>query len=180
MPLKNISPGEYFRKFTVVHSTPPRQARQDHVYLEENGEFKQQRRPQLRKRPLNGTVALLQTFSCLFHLVQFVKCWQFFLELNSKRVDPRSRKQKEIRCLVFTSSTKREVRYVHVVVIQWRQRNVQKSVMHVQGCCFANLNLSLFWRSRWRRRRRCLIFLIINNVTIYVASYCCPFYCSLK
>ena len=31
----------------------------------------------------------------------------------------------------------------HVVVVQGRQRNVQKSVMHVQSCCFANLNLLL-------------------------------------
>ena len=30
----------------------------------------------------------------------------------------------------------------------WRLRNVQKSVMHVQGCFFANLNLLLFCRSR--------------------------------
>ena len=26
---------------------------------------------------------------------------------------------------------------MHVVVMQRRQRNVQKSVMHVQSCCFA-------------------------------------------
>ena len=26
----------------------------------------------------------------------------------------------------------------HVVVVQRRQRNVQKSVVHVQRCCFAN------------------------------------------
>ena len=30
----------------------------------------------------------------------------------------------------------------------YRQRNVQKSVMHVKRCCFANLNLLLFCRSR--------------------------------
>ena len=28
--------------------------------------------------------------------------------------------------------------------------------MHVQNCCFANLNLLLLWRSRRRRRRRIL------------------------
>ena len=28
--------------------------------------------------------------------------------------------------------------HFHVVVVQWRQRNLQKSVMHVQNCCFAN------------------------------------------
>ena len=42
----------------------------------------------------------------------------------------------------------------HVVVVQRRQRNVQKSVMHVQSCCFANLNLLLFCRSLCRRRHR--------------------------
>ena len=46
---------------------------------------------------------------------------------------------------MFTSSTKREIRHFHVVVVQGRQRNAQKSVMHVQSCCFANLNLLLFW-----------------------------------
>ena len=38
---------------------------------------------------------------------------------------------------MFTSSIKRENRDFHVVVVQWRQRNVEKSVMHVQSCCFA-------------------------------------------
>ena len=57
---------------------------------------------------------------------------------------------------MFTSSTKREIRHFHVVVVQWRQRNVQKSVMHVQSCCLANLNPLVFCRSPWRRRRRCL------------------------
>ena len=27
---------------------------------------------------------------------------------------------------------------------KWRQRNAQKSVMQVQSCCFANLNLYFF------------------------------------
>ena len=36
---------------------------------------------------------------------------------------------------MFTSSTKREIRHFHVVVVQRRQRNVQKSMMHVQSCC---------------------------------------------
>ena len=56
---------------------------------------------------------------------------------------------------MFASSTKREISHFHVVVVQWLQRNVQKSVMHVQSCCFANQNLLLFCRSRWRRLRRC-------------------------
>ena len=52
---------------------------------------------------------------------------------------------------------KRENRDFHVVVLQ---RNVQKSVMHVQSCCFAGLNQVLFCRPRCRRRSRCLSFLL--------------------
>ena len=33
---------------------------------------------------IKSEVALLQTLYCLFHLVQFVKCWQFFLELSAR------------------------------------------------------------------------------------------------
>ena len=64
---------------------------------------------------------------------------------------------------MFPSSTKREIRHFHVVVVQRRQRNVQKSVMHVQSCCFANLNLLLFCRSCCRRRRHCLNSLMLHR-----------------
>ena len=65
----------------------------------------------------------------------------FLSSLISKRLYRSSEKEKkEIRCLVFTSSTKREIRKFHVVNVQWRRRNVQ-SVMHVHSGCFANLNL---------------------------------------
>ena len=37
---------------------------------------------------------------------------------------------------MFTFSIKREIRHFYVVVVQKRQRNVQKSVMHVRSCCF--------------------------------------------
>ena len=42
------------------------------------------------------------------------------------------------------TKTKREIRYFYVAVVQWRQRNVHKSVMHVQSCCFAHLKLFPF------------------------------------
>ena len=54
--------------------------------------------------------ALLQTFSRLFHLDHFVKCWQFFLELNSKRLSQCLGKEIESRCPVFPSPKKREIR----------------------------------------------------------------------
>ena len=45
---------------------------------------------------------------------------------------------------MFPSSTKREIRHLHVVVVQRRLTNVQKSVMYVLSCCFANENYRLF------------------------------------
>ena len=45
---------------------------------------------------------------------------------------------------MFRSSTKREIRQFHVVVVQQRQRSVQKIVMYAQSFCFANLKLLLF------------------------------------
>ena len=56
-----------------------------------------------------------------------------FLELNSKVV---------VLCL--PSSTKREMKHFHFVVVQRRIRKKTKSVMHVQSCCFANLGPLLF------------------------------------
>ena len=117
-----------------------------------NSELKQRRQRRLRKRYLKSEFGLLPTLSRLFHFVQFVKCWQFLLDMNSKRLYRSRGKEQESRCLVLTSSTKPEIRQFYIVVVQG---NVLKSV-HTQSCCFANLNLLLFCRPRWRRRRRLL------------------------
>ena len=37
----------------------------------------------------------------------------------------------------------REIRKFHIAVVQQLQRNVQKNMMHVQSCCFANLHVHL-------------------------------------
>ena len=52
-----------------------------------------------------------------------------------------SKFRKKGDCFVFMSSTKCEIRLFHVIdiVVQRQQRNVEKSVMHVQSCCFANV-----------------------------------------
>ena len=49
-------------------------------------------------------------------------------------------KEKGPFCVLLSYSIKRahEIRTFHVAVVQPRLRNVQKSVMHVQSCCFAN------------------------------------------
>ena len=90
------------------------------------------------------------------------------MELNSKELYQSLGKEKENGCFVFPSSTKREIRHFHVVVVQRRLSNVQKSVMHVQRCYFANPNLLDFCRSRCRRRRRCLRWL---NTVLAVCEY---------
>ena len=65
-------------------------------------------------------------------------------------------KEKVTFCVVFTYFAKRapEIKKFHV-----DKKCKKKSVMHVQSCGFANLNLSVYFfsRSRYCRRRRCLI-----------------------
>ena len=50
-----------------------------------------------------------------------------FFEVDFKGLNQRSGKENKSCCLVFPSSTKREIRHFHVVVVQRRQRNVQKA-----------------------------------------------------
>ena len=38
----------------------------------------------------------------------------------------------KIRCRLFTSSIKREIRDFHAVVVQWRKEMYKKSMLHVQ------------------------------------------------
>ena len=99
---------------------------------------------------------------------QFLWSWI----LKHKALYQSSGKENENCCFVFPSWTKREIRHFHVVVVQRRQTNVQKSVMHVQSCYFANLNLLVYSRrSRCRRRRLCLSSLLIKvDTTVYFAA----------
>ena len=99
-----------------------------------------------RKRHLKSEFALPRTLKGLFHLVQFaqfVKCWQIVLELNSKGLCQSTGKEKESLCLLFTSSSRSEVRYFRVVVVQWRQEIYKKAwctykvvVLLIQTYCF--------------------------------------------
>ena len=60
--------------------------------------------------------------------------------LELKRGD-RARVQREMKefiTLPFPYSSELKIWSFHVVVVQKRHRNVQKSVLHVQSCCFAN------------------------------------------
>ena len=71
---------------------------------------------------LKSELALLQTLLCLIHLVQFVKCWQIFLELNSKRLSLSSGKEKKF---VFLCSRPGQKVKLGIFTSQsLRQRNV--------------------------------------------------------
>ena len=109
-------------------------------FLRTDWELKQKRRRRLRKRLFKSKVALLQKrYRAYSNSFNSSNVDNFFLDLNSKKLYQSSGKENESRCRVFTSSTKREIRHFYVVVVQRLQRNVQKSVMHVQSCCFAKL-----------------------------------------
>ena len=117
-------------------------------------ELKQQRQWRLQKHHLTSlgySISFSQTLAN-FSGVEF-----------QKELYRRWRKFEESRSLVFTSSKKREISHFHVVVVQWWQKNVPKIVMHVQSCCFVELNLLLFCRSCCRRRHRCLSSYYIIN-----------------
>ena len=108
--------------------------------------LKQQRRRRVRKRNLKSKFALLQTLSRLFHLVQVVsKCWQIFRSWILKDCIKVQETKKKVVVLSSHLPTNMKVgTFTPVVVVQWRQRNVRKNVMHVQNCWFANQTYCIF------------------------------------
>ena len=92
-------------------------------------------RQRQRKRSWKSEFAFFQSSLRLVQVTNFVKCRRTLLRLNSWEPYPGSEREGKFRRRLCTSSVHREIRHFHVVVVQWRQRNVQKSV---QNCCFAN------------------------------------------
>ena len=87
-----------------------------------------------RKRPFEKAFAFFQTLSRLFQSAENVKCRQISLELISWGPHlswERARKKNS------SSLVNREIRHFHVIVVQWRNGNVPKSVMHVHACASA-------------------------------------------
>ena len=101
------------------------------------------------------------SYSSSFNLWNVGDFFFFFRNWILKDCDLVHKKKKKVIVLSVHVLHKREIRKFHIVIVQWRQRNVQKSVMHVQNCCFASLNLLLLYRSRCRRRRRWLSSLML-------------------
>ena len=90
----------------------------------------------IRKRHLISEFALLQTLSRLFHLVYFVKCIKV-QEKKKKVVVLCSRPRQNVNLGTFTLYMPNSGKEMY-----------KTSVMHVESCCFANVNLLLFCRSR--------------------------------
>ena len=107
-------------------------------------ELKQQRRRRLPKRHLKSEFAPLQTLSRLFHLVYFVKCWQMFLELNSKGLYQSSGKEKKV--VVLCSRPRQNMNSGTFTLYSGNdgKEMYKKSVMQVQSCCFANQTYCFF------------------------------------
>ena len=58
-------------------------------------------------------------------------------------------------CSPFSIKRAHEIRKFHVAIVQRQLRNVQKSVIYMQICGFANVNPILFRRFHGRRHRPC-------------------------
>ena len=93
---------------------------------------------------LKSEFALPQTYRAYSITFNSSNVGKFFWSWILKECIKVEEKKKKVVVRLFPFSTKREIRQFHTVVVQRRQRNVQKSVMHVQSCCFARLNLLLF------------------------------------
>ena len=107
---------------------------------------------------------LLQTSLRLFHIVWFAKCWQFFLELNSKRLYRSSGNEKESRCLESTSSKEREIRHFHVVVVQKCTKKAWCTCRVILTfCIFAVLVQLPSHRNYCRRQRKIQSFIFYES-----------------
>ena len=117
------------------------------------------------KTSLKSEYALFQSSLILFNFISFVKCWRHFLVVNPKGPYISLEKEKGLFCVLFSYFIKRahEIRKFHVAVVQPRLRNVQKSVMHVQSCCFANKPVVLF----------AVLFTVAVAVVVAQTVYCC-------
>ena len=94
------------------------------------------------KTSLKKWISAASNFIALIPSCSIRQMLSFFLELNSKGLYKSSGKDTYLlSCVPVLDKT--EIRHFHVVVVERRLRNVQKSVMHVQSCCSANLTACL-------------------------------------
>ena len=100
-------------------------------------EFRNRPRLQQRKRHFWNELAFFKPYRVYSNSLKM----QISLELISWGPHSSLERERKFHRRLFTFSTKRKIRHFHVVVVLQQQRNVEKSVMHVQTCCF---DVSLF------------------------------------
>ena len=83
-----------------------------------------------------------------------------FFEVDSKGLYQSTGEEKESCCLVFPSSTKREIRHFHVEVVKRRERNLQKAWCTCKVVVLLIKPIA-FRCFRWRRRRWILSSLMV-------------------
>ena len=84
-----------------------------------------------KQRHLKSKFAFFQSLPWLFLSTYFVKCRWTLPKLNSRGPYPSSERRVKFHHCFFTSSIKCEIKHFHVLVMQKRLRNVQKSVLHM-------------------------------------------------
>ena len=90
------------------------------------------------KASLKNGLRIFLNFYAIIPLALLLKRREFWLELKRGGRARVQTEMVEFIALSFPYSSKLKVWSFHVVVVQAQQRNVQKSVMHVQSCCFAH------------------------------------------
>ena len=98
--------------------------------------------------------SLLSALKQLFLHSYFVKCRQTLLKVFFFFFNPGSERDVKFPRRLFTIAIKRKIRHFHVVVVWKRQRNVQKSVTHVQT----------FFLAYWSYN--CFLFVVLVAVSL--------------
>ena len=112
----------------------------------DNRELKQQWRRRLKTPIIKKWFSTASNF--IMHIPSHLICQMLanFFGVEFLRTLSKFKKRKR-KLLSNDCSRPRQnakIRHFHIVVMQQRLKNVQKRVMCVQNCCFANINLLLF------------------------------------
>ena len=99
----------------------------------------------------------------------YFTCRRTLLKLIPRDHIHGSEREIKFRRFLFTFSMKREISHFYVVVLQKGQRNVQKSVMHVQRVLLCLLNIFFFLT--FSLRSRCCILSPPGVLGLIFAGY---------
>ena len=97
---------------------------------------------------LKKRITFFQSSSRVFQMTYLVNCRRALPELNSYEWYPSSEKERKFRHRSFTPSIKLQIIKCHVVIVQKRQGNVPKSMLHVQSC-FCLIKTIAFLPQTW-------------------------------